>query len=312
MTALKIIFMGTPEFATPCLQAVIDSPHEIVAVVSQPDRPVGRGRKMTPPPIAALASKNQLKLFQWEKLNQESYDALSALECDLAIVVAYGKILPQRYLDLPRLGCLNVHSSLLPAWRGAAPIQWAVINGDRETGVSIMRLDAGMDTGDVALQQRTEIGADETAGELHDRLALIGAEALSNVIEQLVDGRAEFTQQEHERATHARRLAKSDGLVDWHLPALAVHNHIRGMSPWPGAYVTTPAGPLKIHGSRPITGQGQPGHIIAIESDGPVIACESGGVVLTVLQRPGKKRVRGDEYVRAYELNVGQPLVQES
>ena len=309
-TALNILFMGTPDFAVPCLDALIQSQHNVVAVVSQPDRKVGRGRKLAKPPVAALAVDSNIPVFQWEKLSNESFETLCKFPIDLAVVVAYGKILPQRYLDLPTHGCLNVHSSLLPKWRGAAPIQWAVINGDTRSGVTIMRLDAGMDTGDIADQKSIEIEPNMTAGMLHDQLAELGADLLLNVVESVSQGSVQFTSQDHSKATHARRLQKSDGLLDWTQDHQGVHNHIRGMHPWPGAYIDTELGPIKIHGSSLSDESGEAGTIIKITPDGPILACGTGSVCLTRIQRPGKKAVSGGDFVRAYNLSVGQTLEQ--
>ena len=306
---LRVLFMGTPDFAVPCLQTIADLGHDVVGVVSQPDRPKGRGRKLVQTPVAQRASELGLPLFQWPRLNNESFAILRDLAPDVAVVVAYGKILPQRYLDLPTHGCINVHASVLPKLRGAAPIQWSVIRGYERAGVSIMRLDAGMDTGDVALSDSFPIEANETSGELHDRLSIFGASLLEEALNSLAAGRLVFTEQNHDEATHAPRLAKSDGLVSWDRPAQEVHNHIRGMSPWPGAYVHTPKGPLKLHRSVMVDGSGIPGSIIAIHDVGPVIACADGAVCITRIQRPGKTAVKGIEYARSAQLTIGQPLV---
>ena len=310
MPALNILFMGTPDFAVPCLKALLQSQHNVVAVVSQPDRKVGRGRKLAKPPVAALAVESNCPLFQWDRLSSESYETLREFPIDLAVVVAYGKILPQRYLDLPTHGCLNVHSSLLPKWRGAAPIQWAVINGDVLSGVTIMKLDAGMDTGDVAAQRQIAIGPNMTAGTLHDQLSVMGADVLLEVVNSIAEGHARFTPQDHSQATHARRLEKRDGAVNWDQDNALVHNHIRGMHPWPGAYIPSEFGPIKIHSSILCLNTGTPGTIIEITSDGPVLACRSGSVCLTQVQRPGKKTVSGGEFVRAYNLTVGHTIEQ--
>jgi methionyl-tRNA formyltransferase len=305
---LRIIFMGTPDFAVPCLRTLLDTEHDIVGVVSQPNRRVGRGRRMGQTPVAALAELHGSTLYQWPRLNNESYSTLKGLKPDLAVVVAYGKILPQRYLELPRFGCLNVHSSLLPRLRGAGPIQRAVIDGHEKSGVTIMRLDAGMDTGDVAYQSAVDIGPDETAGQLHDRLAELGAHSLMKVITQICDGTVAYAPQNHEAATHAPRLSKEDGLIDWSRSAQQIHNHIRGMAPWPGAFVSHDSGPIKIHESRMSDQQGIPGTILSFDGDGPVIAGTDGSVCLIRLQRPGKRPVTGAEYLRATPLSIGAPF----
>ena len=305
---LRVLFMGTPDFAVPTLKAIIDIGCTVVGVVSQPDRPRGRGRQLQPTPVAQCAREHELTLYQWERLNQESFETLSALQPDVSVVIAYGKILPQRYLDLPKHGCFNVHASLLPALRGAAPIQWSVIRGHAQAGVTIMRMDAGMDTGDIGLQVAVDIDPMETSGALHDRLAPIGAQAMADALRRLCDGSLTFTPQDHEHATMAPRLAKRDGLIDWSRSAQKIHDHVRGMSPWPGAYVAHAKGPIKILGTRIHQNHGQPGIIIDINPDGPVIGCGEMSVVITRIQRPGRRPVSGADFVRGTDLKVGHAL----
>ncbi len=338
--SLRVVFMGTPEFAVPCLNGLIEAGHTVIAAVSQPSKPVGRGQVLTPPPVAAAAAAEGIPVFQWPRLSNESYEALSALAPDLCVVVAYGKILPQRYLDLPRLGCLNVHASLLPRWRGAAPIQWAVIDGDTRTGVCVMRMEAGLDTGPVARVATTAIGPDETAGDLHDRLSLLGADTLVDAVAELEAGRALFRPQlenltgpdAEAGVTYAVRLEKTHGLLDWTWDAKRLHDRIRGCHPWPGAYVERADGPFKILASRVAAdvsiGEraegasgasvgrkpggvsiGEPGTIVAHEADGPRVACGGGSIVLTKVQRPGRKVVSGVDFLRgAADFAVGTRL----
>lgn len=305
---LRVIFMGTPDFAVPSLQALIDLGCDVRAAVTQPDRPRGRGQKLARTPVAACADRHAVPVHQWPKLGNDSFRTLHALAPDLCVVAAYGKILPRRYLDLPRHGCLNVHASLLPALRGAAPIQWAVVRGEAETGISIMRMDEGMDTGDVALTLATPIHPDETGGELHDRLAVLGAQALRQAIERLCAGTLTLTAQDHNAATLAPKLEKSHGRLDFTASALEVHNRVRGLSPWPGAYVDRPEGPLKIHRTRLADGEGPPGAIIAHDLDGPRIACGDGAVTVLSLQRPGRRETRGADFQRGTPLPIGTRL----
>ena len=312
---LKVVFMGTPDFAASSLDGLVALECQISAVVSQPDRPKGRGRTLQRTAVAACADRHGIPVHQWPRLNDQSYGVLRDLSPDLIVVVAYGKILPRRYLELPRFGCFNVHGSILPGLRGAAPIQWAVIRGHAETGVSIMRLDEGMDTGDVCHRVKTPIGPDETAGDLHDRLAVLGAEALGQAIVSLCAGTIEFEAQNHEAATVAPRLAKADGKIDWASSAQEIHDRVRGMSPWPGAFVEQVDGPLKIHQTRVIAldteGQDvEPGSVIAHGADGPVVACgsPSQAVVLCGLQRPGRRAVTGAEFLRGNSLPLGTRL----
>jgi methionyl-tRNA formyltransferase len=282
----------------------------VVGVISQPDRRKGRGRQLARTPVAACADAHGLPVHQWPRLNNDSYATLKALAYDLCVVVAYGKILPQRYLDLPPMGCVNGHASLLPALRGAAPIQWSVIRGHAETGTSIMRMDAGMDTGDWGLMERVAIGPDETTGELHDRLSVITAEAMGRAVEALCAGTLVWTPQDAAGATTAPMLRKQDGLIDWSWPAQQVHDRVRGTSPWPGAYVERPEGPLKIHRTRLAEGSGPPGTVIAHDADGPRIACGEGAVTLLTVQRPGKKPIPGAAFLNGVDLTVGSPLVE--
>lgn len=307
---LRVIFMGTPGFAVPTLEALVAAGYNVVAAVSQPDRPKGRGMKKQRTPVAACADAHDIPVYQWPRLNNESYAALKALAPDVAVVAAYGKILPKRYLDLPTHGCINVHASILPKWRGAAPIQWSVMAGDAETGVSIMQMDVGMDTGDVAKIAITPIGPDETAGAVHDRLMEIGAEALIEVMAAVQAGTVRFTAQDHDQATAAPMLSKTDGKVDFGWPAQKVHDRIRGAFPWPGAYIETEEGPLKLHGSRVVDGEAgaAPGTVLAHDAEGPRVACGDGAVVLTRLQRPGKKPVAGADFLRGRPLPVGERL----
>ena len=320
---LRVVFMGTPDFAVPTLASVVDLGCQVVGVVSQPDRPKGRGQQLERTPVAAFADWHGLPVHQWARLNNDSYAALADLKPDLCVVVAYGKILPQRYLDLPRFGCLNGHASLLPGLRGAAPIQWSVIRGHRETGTSIMRMEAGMDTGPVALMRRTPIAPDETAGALHDRLAAITAEAMAEAIERLCAGRLVFEPQDHAGATLAPMLQKADGRIDFAWTAQAVHDRVRGTSPWPGAFVDTAEGPLKILASRvaepaseadepgtvsPVPGTvcPEPGTVIAHDPDGPRVACGGGGAItLLQLQRAGRRVCPGADFLRGVPQPVG-------
>lgn len=304
---LKVVFMGTPAYAVPTLEAVIAAGCQVVGVVSQPARRKGRGRKIEQTPVGACAEAHGLPLFQWPRLRNASYDALKALEPDLCVVVAYGKILPQRYLDLPRFGCFNGHASILPKLRGAAPIQWAIIRGHTETGVTIMQMDAGMDTGAMGIIERTPIGPDETAGDLHDRLSQISAKGMVAAIEQLCAGTLNFTEQDHAGATMAPMLKKTDGAIDWADPAQAVHDRVRGTHPWPGAYFARGDEIWKVKQTRLVDGSGAPGTIIG-HADGPIVACGEGAVVLTILQRPGKRAQPGDVFLRGNPLPIGETL----
>lgn len=320
-TRPKVLFMGTPDFAVPSLRALVESGAEVVGVVSQPDRPKGRGKRLTRTPVASVADELGLEVYQWARLSQESFDALSALQPDLAVVIAYGKILPRRYLALPRWGCVNLHGSLLPAYRGAAPIQWSVIHGEQETGVSVMRLDEGMDTGPVALTRSTPIGPQETTGQLYERLAQLAAEALTEALTlwRRPEG-LQFIEQDHASASHAPMLSKEDGLIDWTRDARDLSNLTRGVSPWPGAHVPCSEGSLKIHEVTPLDEaeleafgpealRTSPGVVISAEGEGPVVRCGRGALRLLTLQRPNRSRVSGTDFIRGYAtLKVGASL----
>ena len=244
---LKIVFMGTPDFAVPSLQALHDSGQDVLAVVTQPDRPKGRGRKMTPPPVKHTAMQYGYPVLQPETVSTDAFHRhMAELGPDLYVVVAFGQILPQSLLDIPGTGSINVHASLLPRHRGAAPIQWAIINGDRETGVTTMMMDKGMDTGDMLLVEKTVIEPEETAAELHDRLSVMGARTLIRTLEKLQDGSLERVPQDHKNATYAPMLKKKDGEIDWSLPAERIECLIRGVTPWPGAYTFSDDMRLKI------------------------------------------------------------------
>ena len=315
----RVLFMGTPEFAVPALSALIEWGAEVVAVVSQPDRPKGRGKQVQRTPVAARADEAGLMVYQWPRLSNESYEALRALAPDLAVVIAYGKILPRRYLALPRWGCVNLHASLLPAYRGAAPIQWSVIKGEREAGVSVMRLDEGMDTGGVALTRALEVGEGETAGELHDRLSSLSAEALKEALEAWARAPLTFTPQDHTLATHAPMLSKEDGLLRWERPALELYHLARGVHPWPGAYTELPEGSLKVHAcealseaalalSHPHALSWAPGVVLEAGGAGPLVRCGDGALRLTSVQRPSRAAVSGGDFCRGYPLRVGELL----
>ena len=305
---MKVVFMGTPDFAVPCLKALLEDSCDVVGVVSQPDRPKGRGRNIQPTPVATVASAHNRTLFQWPKLNNESFAALEALEADLFIVVAYGKILPRRYLELPKRGCWNIHASILPKLRGAAPIQWALINGETETGVSLMQLDEGMDTGPVGLINRLNISETDTAATMHERLSHLGAQTLKEGLEALRNDTLEFSPQNHQESTHARPLEKLDGHLDWSLSSADLWNRYRGMTPWPGCSVLIGDERIKFKHLEMINGAGETGTIIGIEGQSIDVACGSGAIRLHRVQRPNRGPVTGAEFLRSLQLTIGDRL----
>lgn len=287
---MRIVFAGTPEFAAEHLKALLDSPYEIVAVYTQPDRPAGRGQKLMPSAVKALAVAHDIPVLQPPTLrNAEAQAELAALAPDLMVVVAYGLILPQAVLDIPRLGCINSHASLLPRWRGAAPIQRAVEAGDAESGVTVMRMEAGLDTGPMLLKVSTPISAEDTGGSLHDRLAQMGPGAVVQAIAGLADGSLQGELQDDALATYAHKLNKDEARLDWNRPALELERLIRAFNPWPVCHSTLDGETVKVLGANLSTGNGAPGEILSASKDGLVVACADGALSLTRLQLPGGK-----------------------
>ncbi|QXI43360.1 methionyl-tRNA formyltransferase [Pseudomonas wayambapalatensis] len=287
---MRIVFAGTPEFAAEHLKALLDSPYEIVAVYTQPDRPAGRGQKLMPSAVKALAVAHDIPVLQPPTLrNAEAQAELAALAPDLMVVVAYGLILPQAVLDIPRLGCINSHASLLPRWRGAAPIQRAVEAGDAESGVTVMRMEAGLDTGPMLLKVSTPISAEDTGGSLHDRLAQMGPGAVVQAIAGLADGSLQGEVQDDALATYAHKLNKDEARLDWNRPAVELERLIRAFNPWPVCHSTLDGETVKVLGANLSTGNGASGEILSASKDGLVVACADGALSLTRLQLPGGK-----------------------
>ena len=301
---MRVIFMGTPDFSVPVLDALVDAGHEVAAVYCQPPRPAGRGKKDRPTPVHARALDLGLEVRHPISLKgKDEQAAFAALDADVAVVVAYGLILPQAVLDAPAHGCLNIHASLLPRWRGAAPIHRAVMARDAETGVCIMQMEAGLDTGPVLLRRATPIGADETTGELHDRLSSIGAEAITKALANL-DNLTPEPQPEN-GVTYAEKIEKSEARVDWSRPAPEVDAHIRGLSPFPGAWTEVEGQRIKLLASARVDGQGQSGEIL---DDTLTVACGEGAVRLLRLQRAGKGAQDAETFLRGMALPAGTKL----
>ena len=299
---MKIVFMGTPDFAVPSLQRLIDDGHEVAAVYCQPDKPQGRHFVLTPPPVKVLATEKGIPVLQPATLkNEEAQQILAEFAPDIIVVAAYGKILPKAVLDMPKYGCINVHGSILPKYRGAAPIQWAVINDEPKAGVTIMQMAEGLDTGDMLLVSETEIGADETAGELFDRIALLGADALSEALKKIDE--LEPVKQDDSLACWASPLKKTDGEIDWKKDAKAVYALIRGVTPWPGAYTIFNGKRLKIHKARLCDKNGEAGALL--DDKNLIIGCGNGSVELIEVQLEGAKRISAADFIRGQRISKG-------
>lgn len=314
MSVLRIIFMGTPELAATSLAALLREPAlQIVAVVTQPDRPKGRELKLQPSPVKELALLSQLPVLQPVKAREENFiSELRALQPDLIAVAAFGQILPKAILDLPRLGCLNVHTSLLPKYRGASPIQSAILNDETETGVTIMKMDVGLDTGDILTQQTTPILPADNAATLHDRLAQIGGELLVATIRDYAAGKISPRPQQHEHATHVTKINKEAGRIDWTQPARVIWNRVRAFTPWPGAYTflpgTTKPVLLKIWQAEALPQTGAPGVILHADKTGITIGCGAGTLRVTNLQREGGRRLEVADFLAGNSLPPGTKL----
>ena len=292
--------MGTPDFAVPSLKALLEAGHEVAAVYTQPDKPKGRGHKLLPPPVKELAMEHNIPVYQPVTLRKpEAIEELRALQPELIVVAAYGKILPVDALNIPPRGCINVHGSLLPKYRGAAPIQWAVLNGDKVTGVTIQQMGEGVDTGDMLSKAETEIGPDETSGELFDRLMILGAELLIDTIEKLDTIVPE--PQDHTQATHASMISKEMGVIDWTKSAQSVHDQVRGLNPWPAAFCTVDGKRMKIFRTQIVTAKGEPGTVTSLNGE-MTVYCGENAVQLTEIQPENGKRMRGSDYLRGHPL----------
>ena len=300
----RIVFAGTPDFACESLKKLVESGMRPVAVLTQPDRPAGRGKKIRESAVKRYALEQSLHLMQPASLKEADVVAeLEALNADLFVVVAYGLLLPQSILDLPRVACVNVHGSLLPRWRGAAPIQAAILAGDEQTGISLMQMDAGLDTGPVYAMSSVEIGAAETAGELHDRLAVLGGELLVQYVQEIAAGERVPTAQHDSSATYAGKIRTEDARLDWSRTATELQRAVRAYSPVPGAWTTLGEERLKCWRASVASEQGnRPGAVISSSDDGVVVACGEGSLRLTELQRPGKKTISAAEFSRQLDL----------
>ena len=302
---MRVVFMGTPDIAAACLKKIIADGFEVVGVYTQPDRPKGRGMKMVYSDVKEVALANNLPVFQPENFREEeTVQQLAALKPDICAVVAYGRILPQKVLDIPTHGCINIHASVLPQYRGSAPYQWAVLDGLTETGVSAMYLVREMDAGDIIEVSRTPIGENETAGELLDRLAVLGADLLSKTLTRFTQGSVPAVPQDPAQVSYAPMLDKTMCPIDWNKTAQQVHNHVRGLHPWPVATTEIQGTKFKIHETRPVEGKGTPGQILSLTKTGLIVACGEGAVEIRSLQAEGGKRMAAPDYFRGHPLEL--------
>lgn len=302
---MKVIFAGTPEFAVPALQAIIDAGHEVVQVLTQPDRPAGRGMKLKPSPVKALALSHQIPVYQPESLKAAEAQSLLAA-CDVMVVAAYGLILPQATLDWPKYGCYNIHASLLPRWRGAAPIQRAMLAGDLETGVTIMEVVKALDAGSMLKRGSVPITEQDTAETLHDALAIMGAQLMTETLADLAKtGQPKSETQDESLVTYAAKLEKSEARIDWQLQATEVARRIRAYNPFPVAYSEFNQEVWRIWFAEAREGHGNPGEIIAIEPEAIVVACKTGAIAIRSLQKPGGKKLSARELLAGTSLTIG-------
>lgn len=308
--SLRTVFMGTPEFALPPLEGLLAAGVNLVGVYTQPDRPKGRGKKLAESPVKKLALEHDIPVFQPQKLRApEAVAELQELQPDLIIVVAYGQILPKAVLDIPQYHCINIHASLLPKYRGAAPINKAIVDGETETGVTTMLMDVGLDTGAMLVKMSLPIGPDETAGKLHDRLALLGRKAMEETLEQVCQETLKPEEQDDELSCYASMMKKEDGLIDWQKSATDIHNQVRGLDPWPAAYTMLDGDVLKIAATTVEEDSNcAAGTVVSADKNGVRVACGSGVLVIGELQLPGKKRLHAVSFLSGKPLPTGTML----
>jgi methionyl-tRNA formyltransferase len=311
---MRIVFLGTPAFAVPTLEALVQGGHEVISVVTQPDRPKGRGQELAESPVKQAALRMGIPVYQPERIRRPEAQAhVAELKPEIMVVVGYGQIIPQSVIDIPPRGIVNVHASLLPKYRGAAPVQWAIVNGEERTGVTTMQINAGLDTGDILLARETEIGRNENAVELADRLSVMGAELLVETLDGLVRGTITPQKQVEAEASHAAILKKEDGAISWREPAAAIHNRVRGLVPWPGAYTRFRGQMLHVWKARVCAGHVALAAGRILDDPGFRVACGDGGIVqLLEVQMEGRKRMAADVFLRGQRLTDDEILGETS
>lgn len=305
---MRIVFMGTPEFAVPSLRALLDNGYDVVAAITQPDRPAGRGHKLTPCPVKVLSQERGVAVYQFEKLKKEGVECLKELKPDMFVTAAFGQLLSQEILDIPRYGTVNVHASLLPQYRGSAPINWCILNGETKAGVTTMLTDIGMDTGDMLLKAETEIGEMETAGELTVRLSEIGAQLLIDTLKRYPHGDLKPTPQDEEKSSYQPMLNKEMGRIDWTKSAKHIACQVRGLNPWPGAYTENENGRLKVYLARACEAKGEAECgtvVVSSAKEGLFIACGEGWLEVLEMQAPNAKRMPAKAYLQGKKIEIG-------
>ncbi len=308
---MKIVFMGTPDFAAMPLKVILESNHEVVAIVTQPDKPKGRGKKVIYSPVKELALAHNIPILQPERIKeQDAVEEVKRFQPDVIIAVAYGQLLPEELLQFPKYGCINIHASLLPSYRGSAPINWAIIKGEKESGVTTMYMDMGMDTGDIIDQEKVKIEENMTAGELYDILANLGSSLILKTLDHVEKGLATRTKQEEEKSSHAPMLTKETGKIDWNKSTEEIFDLIRGTNPWPIAYTNYESKRLKIHTSKKSTEKPSSdiaaGTIIGhVKGKGLLVKTKNGGLYLEEIQFPNKRRMHVDDYLKGNSINIG-------
>ncbi len=308
---MRIVFMGTPDFSVPTLEALLKGGHEVIGVVTQPDRPKGRGKAVLMTPVKEKALEYGIPVYQPVKAREESFvELLRSLKPDAMVVIAFGQILPKAILDIPKYGCINIHASLLPKYRGAAPLQWVVLEGEKETGITTMMMDVGMDTGDMLEKLVVPVDKKETYGSIHDKLSVLGGELILSTLEKLENGTLERTPQLEDEATYTKKITKVMGDIDWTEDAAVIERYIRGLNPWPSAYTSWNGKTLKIWDADVLEQEysGEPGEIIKVEKDGVLVKTGKDTLVLREVQLEGKKRMEIQAFLRGYQLSHGTIL----
>jgi len=304
---MKVIFMGTPDFAAASLEALIGSEHEILAVVTQPDKPKGRKGELTPPPVKAIAVEKGIKVYQPLKVRESEFvEIIRDYNPDVIVVIAFGQIIPESILEIPKYGCVNIHGSLLPKYRGAAPIQWAVLDGEKESGVTSMLMDKGIDTGDILLKKSIKLAEDETSGSLFDKLMALGAETLLETLEGLEKGSIIPEKQGDSPTDYAKMLTKEMGLIDFARTASELDCFVRGMNPWPSAYTTLDGKTLKIWRAKPVAEKGKAGSVLRVGKDSFVIGCGDNALEVFEVQLEGKKRMSAGDFLKGTHIEAGK------